>query len=223
MKYQKSFNKIMRYSNCVKNYRIILNINKKMEIIILPFVLTITTWFYVQRMLPWQEKRQDLTLLSDRLLDAWPLYDTGYIVNGIQHFLYIFYFRQIVMQELIPSTPLLLTWILLIWTRMIMLYLCPFKVHPKVKILKDPIHDIVIEKNKTFIHDLFFSGHVSSTVIMGLTTTVYSEIYFIAGFLISLAMLWSKIHYTIDIIVAPYVAFGSYELAKKITESLNNS
>jgi len=95
-----------------------------------------------------------------------------------------------------------------------MIFLCPLKVLPHAAPLHDPVQRLALVNIQPFVHDLFFSGHVSACVTMGLTASVHPEYFFASAAAITVLMFFSKVHYTIDLMVAPYVAWGSYCMAQ---------
>jgi hypothetical protein len=174
-------------------------------------------------MLPWQEKRQDLVVLPDRVLNVFPCCNTCVLVNVTEHAEHIFYAYQAFVQQTVPAKQALLGWMLLCWTRALMLYVCPFRVRADARFLNDFLLRFVLGDIPPFENDLFFSGHVSGSVMMGLTSTVNRTYYFWSALAIAVCMLFSKVHYTVDLLVAPYVAFGSYHLAGYLLNTLLNS
>lgn len=185
--------------------------------------LCLSLWWYTRWMLPWHEKRQDLVIISDRVLDRFPLADTSIFVNVLEHTAHVYYIYQAFLQGTVPCAPTLLSWIILIWSRSIMLYVCPFRVRPDARFLNDFVQEIVLGDVLPFENDLFFSGHIATNVMMGLTSSVQRSYFFWNALFIAFFMLFSKVHYTVDMLVAPYVAFVSYRMAVYCLEVFQTS
>jgi hypothetical protein len=85
-------------------------------------------------------------------------------------------------------------------------------------VLKDPLAG-VIYRSKLINRDLFYSGHVSLLFLLYLCSTRKADRYYIlfAVISVSILLLIQHIHYTVDIVCAPFFAFGCYWLSKKIT------
>jgi PAP2 superfamily C-terminal len=87
-------------------------------------------------------------------------------------------------------------------------------------VLQDPISN-QFYGDKFITKDLFFSGHTSGLLLIGLC--LYGKIekwlVYVSGVFIGLFLMMLHVHYTIDIVVAPFGAYLSYWLAKKILNS----
>lgn len=177
-----------------------------------------TLWFYVTKILTWNETRPDLVHLSDKLLDALPSYDTSFIVNLLQHSCHVFYLLQGLYWQSLDLNLTFLSFSLILWTRSVMISLCPLKVHPRYRVLNDPVQNFFIGPSETqnpspFVNDLFFSGHVSISLLMGFTSGFGSWFFYCCTALMFFGLILSKVHYTIDCLVALYVSWGTYCLS----------
>jgi hypothetical protein len=83
--------------------------------------------------------------------------------------------------------------------------------------LKDPLAS-VIYKAKSINRDLFYSGHASLLFLFYLCSFKKADRSYIlfAVISISLLLLIQHVHYTIDVVCAPFFAYGCYWLSKKI-------
>jgi hypothetical protein len=68
---------------------------------------------------------------------------------------------------------------------------------------------------ETLHRDLFFSGHVATMFIFYLTSRnmILKKIFLVNTFLIAAAVLIQHVHYTVDIIAAPFFTYTSYRMA----------
>jgi hypothetical protein len=110
--------------------------------------------------------------------------------------------------------------IIMLFMRSVCIYFAPFKVH------KDniPIKDVFVDKyllrilgsSESFRNDLFFSGHLAHCLILSQVMIEWTlELYFV-GLIISICMIVSKTHYTIDLIVAVLIIVPCSHLAQWI-------
>lgn len=102
---------------------------------------------------------------------------------------------------------------LMILVRILMMYSLPLNPPELLIPLTDPFVEffgsgIVLEK------DLFFSGHTSTMFLLFLTSksSKLKTIFLAATILVGLSVLLQHVHYTIDVLVAPFVAYGCYRL-----------
>lgn len=84
-------------------------------------------------------------------------------------------------------------------------------------LLRDPFVEFFVPASFTPTHDLFFSGHTGTAVLLALLAprrwaraAIWASVPFIAA-----AVLLQKVHYTIDVLAAPPFAWAAYSLAKR--------
>ena len=102
---------------------------------------------------------------------------------------------------------------LLIIIRMAMMYVVPLEPPYGTIDLQDPIVFIAGTGSK-ITKDLFFSGHTSTLFLMFLVTKkrTLRYIYLINTIIVGSFVILQKVHYTIDVLVAPFVAYASYRI-----------
>ena len=88
-------------------------------------------------------------------------------------------------------------------------------------LLADPISSVLYPDNG-FAKDLFFSGHVSTMVILVLLeNNRIAKILKITGAaIVGVFLAWQHVHYTIDLLAAPFV---TYWVFRKIQMSLERT
>jgi len=179
-------------------------------------------YFHAGIVLPVQEGRSDLVLMPDPLLEWFPFRDTSLPVNLIQHgahlsFVYAYFFESEVNHDLFH-----LTLTCYFFIRSFLLFVCPLRVHPDVFILRDPIQKWILgTEGDPWVHDLISSGHVSICWILSLNGPfLWKPWYWLASFMVGILMLMSKVHYTIDLVIAPFVAYGCYAIAQNLCSVL---
>jgi len=86
--------------------------------------------------------------------------------------------------------------------------------------IKDPVSNLTYGHADFITKDLFFSGHTSSMFLSFLCLQRKPEKTFalVATFVIAIFVLIQHVHYTIDVLAAPFFTYLSYRLSKKITQ-----
>ncbi len=96
--------------------------------------------------------------------------------------------------------------------RMLSMYV--FTLEPPIGmiLLVDPITASLVYPESSFAKDLFFSGHVSTMMVLVLVEeNKIARVFKIAGTsLVGFLLAWQQVHYTIDLIVAPLVSYGVF-------------
>ena len=81
-------------------------------------------------------------------------------------------------------------------------------------LLYDPIANIFLNTKEAYVtKDLFFSGHVAALSLLTLVTVnKYVKIWAtLATMLVSIMIMWQHVHYSMDVLIAPLVAYVSYK------------
>lgn len=97
--------------------------------------------------------------------------------------------------------------------RCISIYLLPLEAPPAMIVLNDPISDHLVF-GSVVTKDLFFSGHVSALVLFSFfmpTRTLRYTYRFLALF-DAILLTAQHVHYSIDVVAAPFFAFGAFKL-----------
>lgn len=192
-----------------------------LQILLWVAVLGKTIHFSVNNVLDHCEKRTDVVSIADPVLEFLPRYDLTKYINLLQHLMHFFHTPNILylMYHCDESTDwavMMLSFTLIVATRVLCIYLTPLDV-PKGHIhLEDTLQNAVTAKKKNYDRDLFFSGHVSVLVMGGFTYKEFCWIFFLAAILQASMLLLSRIHYTVDVFVAPFMSYGCYCLAKSL-------
>jgi hypothetical protein len=79
-------------------------------------------------------------------------------------------------------------------------------------LLIDPISALFVYPDKAFAKDLFFSGHVST--VMAMVFIERNRLWFwikaLGTVVMSVFLAWQHVHYTVDLIAAPFVTYFTY-------------
>lgn len=107
---------------------------------------------------------------------------------------------------------------LLVVIRIFCLYMVPLNPERLMIPLDDPFVGRLFYNGTVITKDLFFSGHVSTMFLFFLAIPFRSLKYFfvVATILVSVFILIQHVHYTIDVVVAPFVSWISYRVVQKI-------
>ena len=166
----------------------------------------------METFLKWNESRPNRVIIQDPILSRLATYDTSNIVtmctfvshvHAIQCLLYAKHREWQIIQ-------LLTVYIGVTSLRILFMYVCPLQVHPKSIPLDDKIIQSFLHTHTPFNHDLMFSGHIAQQVILLLFFPSY--ILWCTIILSILGILFSKVHYCIDMLVSPFVTFTVYHI-----------
>jgi len=107
---------------------------------------------------------------------------------------------------------------LLMLCRALMMWLVPLDPPANQIVLRDPFVEMFVGGGEVLTRDLFFSGHTSLPFLLFLVAR--EKRFRIAFLLLTIAVgscvVLQHVHYTIDVVVAPFVAYGCYRLAVHI-------
>jgi hypothetical protein len=92
--------------------------------------------------------------------------------------------------------------------RMFMMWLVPLDPPEGLIVLHDPIMQF-LGNGQAPTKDLFFSGHTATMFLFSLAAThrMMKGLFLAFTVLIAALMLWQHAHYTIDVVVAPFVTY----------------
>jgi hypothetical protein len=109
------------------------------------------------------------------------------------------------------------TYILMVIFRTIFMFLLPLNPPPGTIDLNDPFI-FIMGTGQKITKDLFFSGHVSTMFILFLSakSKILKYIFLISTILVGLMVIIQKNHYTIDVLVAPFVVYSAWKIVSKI-------
>ena len=101
--------------------------------------------------------------------------------------------------------------------RMASMYLIPLDPPPLLIPLEDPFVQSL--STGVLTRDLFFSGHTSTLLLLHLTSTGRKmKIFFlICTILVGILVLWQHVHYSIDVLAAPFYAYTCYKVSSFFT------
>ena len=98
--------------------------------------------------------------------------------------------------------------------RIAAMYVTPLDPPPGMIPLNDPLVRL-FGPGKLLTKDLFFSGHTSTLFLLGLAVSGWrSRAFFLSSAAaVAACVLWQHVHYTIDVLAAPFFAYASWQVA----------
>jgi hypothetical protein len=170
----------------------------------------------LNRFLQFNEQRRGVTLL-DPVLSHLPATDLS-----VPLFVLIYGTLLVALGSLARQPRALLialqAYALLVTLRIGMMSCMPLEAPPGMIVLVDPFVRAFGE-GPNWVKDLFFSGHTSTTFLCALSVRSRSLRLLCLGACASVAafVLVQHAHYTVDVLVAPFVAFASQRLADQLS------
>ena len=105
----------------------------------------------------------------------------------------------------------------MVMIRMGAMYALPLDPPEGLIILRDPLVE-VFGPGAVLTRDLFFSGHTATLFILFLTarTTLLRVMFISAMIIVAALLLWQHVHYTVDVLAAPFFTLPAYLTARRI-------
>jgi hypothetical protein len=182
---------------------------------ILSLGLLVPVLFVLPRFLEFVEHRPGV-LLPDPLLDLLPTADLTWLIFGC---IYGAIIGAIVILLRHPEAFLLAarTYALMAIVRMAAMWLVPLDPPPGMIALKDPFVEF-FGSGATLTRDLFFSGHTSTLVMFSLSmpTRGWKTLFAVLAAIVGTGVLIQHVHYGIDVLAAPFFAYGAFRIARLI-------
>ncbi|MEL5994828.1 phosphatase PAP2-related protein [Hymenobacter segetis] len=158
--------------------------------------------------------------LSDPLLDLLPVHDVSMLTFAL-----IYGAIAATLAYLLPRPQRLLqalwAYYFLQLMRMVTLWLLPLEPPTTLVILHDPVMDRIFEvTTQPIVRDLFFSGHTATMVLLTLAGRgrKWHWVLGLMSMTVGLLVLVQRVHYSYDVLAAPFFAWAAYWLAGRITK-----
>jgi len=189
--------------------------NKKLTVSTILFLLV--TLFLLSTFLTYNETRtgteihDPILALFDPINLTWLIFALIYsgLLIGVFHF--------------VQNPPVLiralLTYSFLALIRICMMYSIPLDPPAEMISLTDPFVEL-FGTGSTLDRDLFFSGHTSTMFMLFLLAykPILKKMFLAGVILVGASVILQHAHYTIDVLVAPFVAYASYRIAGMIAD-----
>jgi len=89
--------------------------------------------------------------------------------------------------------------------------------------LRDPFLTVFAYGQEVYVKDLFFSGHISTLCILFLVERrkIMKGVILISTFLVAVLLAWQRVHYTLDMLAAPLIAWLVFRFFGWFNDTLN--
>ena len=106
---------------------------------------------------------------------------------------------------------------LMVIFRTIAMYLTPFEAPETLLLLDDPFVQL-FGQGEILTKDLFFSGHTGTLFLLFLLAEdkTIKYIFLLFTLTVGTAVLLQHVHYSVDVFVAPFIAFGAYRIINNL-------
>jgi membrane-associated phospholipid phosphatase len=189
---------------------------RRTELIITVLFLAVILYIF-PNFLTYVEERQGVTL-TDPILELFNPIDLTWLTFGL---IYVSLIVAIYSFAAKPEVLILAlqSYSVLVIFRMMVMYSAPLNAPERMILLNDPFVQL-FGSGEVLTKDLFFSGHTATLFLLFLISDKkYLKIIFlICTVLVGTAVLLQHVHYTIDVLTAPFFAYASYKLAVVIKE-----
>ena len=103
--------------------------------------------------------------------------------------------------------------VMVFFVRAICIHLIPLSPSPGIIPLNDPVTDFLADEGR-IMNDLFFSGHVADLTTFALLcyNRKLRAYIILSAFIVGSLLIWQRVHYTIDVLMAPAFSYLSYWL-----------
>ncbi len=180
--------------------------------------------FYVHNFLSWVENRSELVPIYDPVLARLPTRDTSWpiVVFSLSTLLFIW-------SDFTWSRVVLCCWTMVftLGVRCIFLIVCPLKVHPNHIVLNDRFIEFITGHRanhaRPYVNDLFMSGHCSWHLVVSHVFPEHAAIKWVLFFGLACCLLLCKAHYTIDVLIPPFVVPHTFALAQSFVTNVFGS
>ena len=97
--------------------------------------------------------------------------------------------------------------------RVATLFLTPLEAPPGTIPLTDPLVELTAT-GETLTKDLFFSGHAAAMFLLFLSAKKrwLKPVFLMSTLVVSLLVVLQYVHYVVDVLVAPFMAYGSWRI-----------
>ena len=186
------------------------NKKNRVELIITVVILT-TIMLSFSQFLQFIEQREGVAL-QDPLLNTFNPIDLTWLIFALIY-LSIILFLITFLKEPYKLMIALQTYGLMVIIRTIAMYLTPFEVPEKLILLNDPFVQL-FGQGAVLTKDLFFSGHTATLFLLFLLAEnkTLKITFLISTIIVGTAVLLQHIHYSVDVFIAPFVAYGALKL-----------
>ena len=202
------------------NWKSFFKIKRNRNEFILTVILLAVLMISFSQFLQFIEKRNG-AVLPDPLLNIFSPIDLTWLTFSLIYLSLILFLFSVAKE---PDKLLIAmqAYGLMVIFRTIAMYLVPLEPPETMLLLNDPFVQL-FGKGEILTKDLFFSGHTATLFLLFLLTEkkTLKFIFVISTFIVGISVLLQHVHYSIDVFVAPFVAYGSYRIIKIYREKIS--
>lgn len=186
----------------------------------LSILLSLCTIILTTRWLIYNESRSSAPL-NDWILALFSPQDLNFPILFItQTAIVVGFVTSAILPYHLIRTFLSITFIALL--RIIAMYMVPLEPPLDIIPLTDPLLEDVFYSGKVLVKDLFFSGHISNLLLFSLTTPFKKvrSYLFLSVTIVAIMLMLQHVHYTIDILAAPFFTLLAIVIADTIMKAI---
>jgi hypothetical protein len=162
--------------------------------------------------LKWVEERPGV-ILPDPVLAALPPRDVTWLTFAL---IYLGLVASLTRMAWYPRDLVraVQAYAIMVGLRIVVMYATPLEAPPGMILLQDPLVQH-LGTGKALTKDLFFSGHTSTLFLVSLAVrgAKVRALFFACTAAVAFCVLWQHVHYTVDVLAAPFFAFAAFQLA----------
>jgi hypothetical protein len=209
-------------ANLKKNWVEYLSVKNSWTVLLITLILIISTLGFFTHFINSIESRNGVEL-NDPILKLFNPIDLSGFIFGI---IYISIMAGLISllgnpREFVFA---LQVYTLIVVVRIITLYLTPLNAPENMIPLVDPLVKN-LGTGQMLTKDLFFSGHTATMFFLFLVSPSrkMKMLYFFGFIIIAVAVLLQHVHYTIDVIAAPFFTYTSFRIILLLRKNFNFS
>ena len=203
----------------INNWKLFFKEKHAVQRLVITFVLLVLTVFSLSRFIIFVESRQGV-ILKDPLFDFFEAFELNVIIFTL---IYVSIIASLFHLSAHPSRLVvaLQSYTLLVVIRILMMYVTPLDPPLGTIDLIDPLVFVVGTGTK-ITKDLFFSGHTSTLFLLFLVVVnkKLRSVFLVSSLLVGIAVMLQKAHYTIDVLVAPFISYSCFRIVLIINKKL---
>lgn len=189
---------------------------------ILSIIVLITVLFFFSRFLQFIESRGGV-VLPDPVLNTFNPIDLTWFTFGL---IYLSVIAALI--SLFPKPQRLMiaiqSYTLLLIFRTIVMYLTPLEAPYTLIPLNDPLVQL-FGNGEILRDDLFFSGHTATLFLLYLVAKnkILKRTFLLFTIFVGIALILQHVHYTIDVVAAPFFSYASFKIIMIIKSKLETN
>lgn len=197
-----------------------LSVKKNKIEFILTIIFLSVSFASLANFLQYAESR-DGSILHDPVLRLFDPIDLTWLTFSLVYFSLIIAIASLIKHP-VRLMLALQVYVLIIASRIISMYLLPLNPPADIIILNDPFVQM-FGSGEILTKDLFFSGHTATLSLLAIVTANYQLKFLFIFFtiLVGGSVIIQHVHYTIDVIAAPFFVYSCYNFIVLIRKKIN--